>query len=494
MSQALPVSRIVNVGVILTPAGAQAQSLSDLLILGTSTVIDPTERMRSFSDLTTIATTFGTNSEEYKAASLWFQQKPQPTRLLIGRWAKTGAAGGLRCAPLPSTSQLLSFWTPVTAGAFRYQVNGGALTPISGLNFSGATTLNGVASVITAALAGVTCTWNALLQRFEFVSSTTGLTSNVSFLQAPLSGTDISGMLAGLSTSSGAYSYNGLAAETSAQCVASFDDNFGQSWYAVVIPSATNDEQVAAAAVVEASINKHILGCTTQEAGVLVGVTTTDLASVMKAANYTRTLVQYSSKNAYAVVSALARILGINYNGNNTVITLKFKQEPGIQAEALALSSVETLQGKNANVFIGYSNDTAIFEQGVMSNGEFVDVITGTDWLAVSIQRSLYNLLYTSTTKIPQTDQGQQLLNTTCESICSQGVINGLLAPGIWNSGGFGQLRQGDLLAKGFYVWSASFNTQDPADRAARHSMPIQIAAKLAGAIHDVAVTVNVNQ
>ena len=129
-----------------------------------------------------------------------------------------------------------------------------------------------------------------------------------------------------------------------------------------------------------------------------------------------------------------------------------------------------------------------------MANGEFADVITGTDWLAVSLQRALYNLLYTSTTKIPQTDQGQQLLLTTSESVCAQAVNNGLLAPGVWNSGGFGQITQGDFLPKGYYVWSASFDQQDPADRAARRAMPIQIAAKLAGAIHDIQVTANVNQ
>lgn len=494
MAQTLPVSRVVNVGVILTPAGAQSQSLSDLLILGTSTVIDPTERFRSYSDLSSLAADFGTTSEEYKAASLWFQQKPQPTRVLVGRWCKLAAAGGLRCAPLTTQQQTLSNWTAVTNGGFRYQVNGAALSAISGLNFSGATNMNGVASVIDAALSGVDCIWNAALSRFEFTSQSSGPTSVVSFMQAPTVGSDISAMLGGVAGSSGAYSYSGVAAETAEEAVLLFDDRFGQQWYGITVPSATNSEQVLVAAVVEASINKHILGCTTQEAGVLVGGTTSDLASLMKAANYTRTIVQYSSKNAYAVVSAMARLLGVNYNGNNTVITLKFKQEPGIEAESLATSQVEILQAKNANVFVNYANETAILEQGVMANGEFADVITGTDWLAVSLQRALYNVLYTSTTKIPQTDQGQQLLLTTSESVCAQAVNNGLLAPGVWNSGGFGQIAQGDFLPKGYYVWSASFDQQDPADRAARRAMPIQIAAKLAGAIHDIQVTANVNQ
>ena len=78
--------------------------------------------------------------------------------------------------------------------------------------------------------------------------------------------------------------------------------------------------------------------------------------------------------------------------------------------------------------------------------------------------------------------------------MCSQGVVNGLIAPGIWNSNGFGTLKQGDLLPKGLYVYSASVDTQFQSDRAARLAMPIQIAAKMAGAIHHADISIVVNQ
>lgn len=494
MVQALPISRIVNVGVILTPAGARSQSLRDLLILGTSDVIDSTERIRAYTDVNSIAADFGIDSDEYQAASLWFQQNPQPTQILLGRWVNAASQGGLRCASLSATQRQLSNFTAVVNGGFQYRKDGGELTAVAGLDFSAVTNLNGVATAIAAALTGVEVVWNANLSRFEFTSTTSGPTSAFAFVEPPESITDVATLIRGTSGSSGAYVFQGQDAETAAEAVNLFDDRFGQSWYAVVIPGGEPDDQLEVAQVVESSINKHILGITTQEAGVLVAASTTDIASVLKDLNYTRSMVQFSSSSPYAVVSALARILTTDYNGNNTVITLKFKQQPGVVAETLPVSQVTVLQSKHANVFINYNNETAILEQGVMVNGEFVDVITGTDWLAVALQTALYNVLYTSTTKIPQTDQGQQLLLTTCESICSQAVVNGLLAPGVWNSGGFGQIKQGDFLAKGFYVYSDSFNKQQPNDRAARKAMPIQIAAKLAGAVHDISVTVNVNQ
>jgi hypothetical protein len=208
---------------------------------------------------------------------------------------------------------------------------------------------------------------------------------------------------------------------------------------------------------------------------------------------YRRTFTQYSSSDAYAAFSAAGRILTTDFDGNATVITLKFKQEPGVVAESLNTNQANAAEAKNANIFVNYNNDTAIIEQGVMADGTFVDIVTGTDWLAVELQQRVYNLLYTSPTKIPQTNPGMALLTTTCEAVCTQGVTNGLLAPGVWNSNGFGLLKQGDYLEKGFYVYAPNVDTQDPADRADRLAVPIQVAAKLAGAIHhsDIAVTVN---
>lgn len=490
----LPVSRLIDVTVNLTPAGAQGQDLSTLLIMGTSTVIDPVERMRTYSRIEDVATDFGTSAEEYLSAVLWFEQVPQPSSLLIGRWVDAASTGGIKGATLSAATQAMSTWTVISAGSFTFTKDAGSPQNITGLNFSAATNLNGVAALIQAALTGVTVVWNAAYQRFEMTSTTTGATSAISFLTAAPSGTDISALLGMRSTSSGAYRFLGQVAESAIDAVTLMALNFGQQWYALVVPSAENSDHLVIAPFIEATDTKHFYGLTTQEAGVLSAVSTTDIAYLLEALAYKKTMVQYSSSNPYAVVSALARILTTNYQGNSTVITLMYKQEPGIVAENINVTQVTALEAKQCNVFAAYDNNTAILQPGVTCSGIFVDIVLGTDWLAVDLIRNLYNLLYTSTTKIPQTDAGTHLLVTTCESVLSQAVINGLLAPGVWNSGGFGQLSQGDYLSKGFYVYAPSVNDQDPADRAARISVPIQIAAKLAGAVHQVQVAVLVNQ
>lgn len=604
---ALPISLLINVDVNLTPAAAQTQSLSDLLILGSSPVIDPTERLRIYPSIEAVAADFGTSAVEYLAALLWFQQAPQPDQVQIGRWANADTPAQVIGAPLSSAQQAIANFTAFANPAFFFY-NGGVPRTIVGASMAAVTNLNGVASILQTALAaavgGSTVVWDSVNDRFVLTTgSPTGVAGTISFLSAPRangyiqfganplnnatitlngtvvtfktvpagaldvliggtqqetianliavlsasadvqlvkftystvagsvflylvaatagaggnaltlaasvatvsgatlsggSGTDISGTLQMTSTSSGAYVSNGIAAESALEAVTIFDDLFGQNWYAVTVPEASNADHLAIAPYIEATNTKHIYGVSSSEGGILSSVSTTDIAYLLHAQGYTRTIVQYSTNsNPYAVCSALARLLGVDFAGNSTTITLMYKQEPGIAAETLSVTQVAALQAKGANVFVAFNNDTAILLPGQMVSGNnlFADMVTGIDWLAVTIQTALYNLLYTSTTKIPQTDAGMHLLLVTAEAVASQGVTNGLLAPGVWNAGGFGTLAQGDFLPKGFYTYAQPVALQNQSDRAARKSVPIQMACKLAGAVHSVGFTINVNQ
>jgi hypothetical protein len=498
MTQALPIQRLIKTTVNLTPAAAQMQNISTLLILGSSDVIDTTERFRNYISIDGVAADFGTTAPEYLSAVLWFEQTPQPSTLQIGRWANAATAGKLIGATLSAAQQAIAVWTAVTAGAFKIAIDGGAAANVTGMNFSAQTNLNGVASVIQTALvaahAGMTVIWNDPYDRFEIKSGTTGSTSAVSFLTAPGTGTDISGMLAMLATSSGAYVSNGIVAETALAATTLFDQNYGQNWYGLTIIGAADSDHLSVAAYIEAATNKHIYGISTTEAGVISSTSTTDIAYTISQLKYKRSGVQYSSSNLYSVSSLFGRIMTTDYEANNSVITLMWKQEPGIVAETLNVSQITALEGKNANVFVAYNNNTAIIEKGTMASGDFIDIITGTDWLSLDVQTQVFNLMYTSPTKIPQTDAGNQTIITMIESVLSQAVRNGLLAPGIWQSAGFGALSQGDFLAKGFYVYAPPIAQQNASDRAARKSVTFQVAAKLAGAIHTVDILINVNR
>lgn len=381
MAKGLPLNRVTNVTVTLSARAAQGRNFGSMLILGNSTVIPIAERLRLYSAPDDIGDDFGVDSEEYKAAVIWFSQSPRPTQIYVGRWV--------------------------------------------------ATLVDGEAGEEETLLEAV----NALLD------------------------------------------YN--------------------SWYGLHLAVPEGDypsdaDMIAVSAAIESSTVSRILAITSDEADIMSAAIETDLASKLKAAKYSRSYIQYSSTSRYAALSSFGRAFTVNFTGSNTTITLKFKQLPGVTYETLGTSQANALEAKNCNVYVYYENDTAILEQGVMCNGDFFDERHGLDWLQNAVQTADYNTLYTSTTKIPQTDAGTTTRIANIEKVLDVAETNGLFAPGIWTGGPMGQLSTGDTLTKGYYTWADTVDNQLQTDREARKGVPIQVAAKLAGAVHygDVAITV----
>ena len=491
MSNRLPVSRLINVSINMSPLAAQGASLNTALILGASPVIDLGERVRSYQTIDDVAADFGTGAPEYRAALLYFQQTPQPSTLQIGRWARTATAGLLRGAALSAAQRDMTAWTAVTNGGFKLAVDG-TETALANLDFSSATNLNGVASIIDAALTGASVRWNGT--QFVVTSDTSGASSTVGYAVAPAAGTDISAML-GLTGALAAAPVDGGGAEAPEACVSVFLDRFANTFLGLLFADTdlTDAQHEAVADLIEAD-QRHLYGVTTQAPQALDAASTTDLLSRFKAKGYKYSFTQWSSATPYAAASLFGRLLTTDFNANNTTITLMWKQEPGIVPETLTSSQANVLEDKRANVFAAYSNDTAIIQYGVTASGIFIDSIYNAIWFQNRIQTDVYNLLYQSQTKIPQTDAGNALIAATITAACDAAVNNGYLAPGVWQAGGFGALKQGDTLTKGYYVYAPPLALQSQADREARKSVPFQIAAKEAGAIHTVDILVNVNR
>lgn len=601
----LPVSRLVNVQVNLSPLPAAGRDFGRLLILGDSNVISGLERYRDYSGITGVGEDFGSTSPEFLAASLFFSQSPQPTKLSIGRWLRTATAAMLQGAILTSAQQSLGLFTQITAAGFTVSIDG---TPhlLTDMDFSTALNLNGVASIVTAALSSAgTCVWTG--SQFEIVSATTGagvaatgtitfsgqpvnndtitvngivitfksagpvtgnqvliggsfaetavnlyaflinsqsanilastyavasgvitvtaaavgtggnaltlvesatnvvvsggtLTgglnpSSVGYATAPASGTDVSTMM-GLTAATALPLVPGYAAETPLEAVVALS-TISNAWYgsmfaASVMP--TDDQNIAICPFIEAQDVTRIFGVTIQNTNVLSSVVSNDLASRMKAGGYSQCFNQYSTSSPYAVASMFGRAFSVNFAGENTMIDLMYKQEPGIVAENLTTGEANVLQAKRCNVYVGYDNDTSILQYGVMSGPAFFDEIFGLDWFQNAVQTACFNVNYTSGTKIPQTDSGSNQFTNAIGGVCDQAVTNGLSAPGQWNAAGFGQLTQGQYLKSGYYIYAQPIALQSESDRALRKAPPIQVALKLAGSIQTVDVLVSVNR
>jgi len=286
---------------------------------------------------------------------------------------------------------------------------------------------------------------------------------------------------------------NGADAESAQNAVKECLESL--KWYGLTFAAdLTEQEAVAVAGLIEASDPVRMFGFTSQDENSLSAASNADIAFKLKEKNYRRTFTIFSSDNPYAAASVFGRAFSVNFMGTNTTITLKFKQLPSIAAEDLKTREAKALAAKNCNVFAKYDNDTAILQEGVMCDGSFLDEIHSLDWFQNHLETALWNLYYTSSTKIPQTPGGVNRQCGVLERACEQGVTNGLLGEGQWNGDSFGALETGDYLPKAFYVYANSLNDQAQSEREARKAPVFQIAVKLAGATHFADVIVSVNR
>jgi len=498
MAQGLAVSDVVQVTVNLSPLAIPTRNFGALCVVGDSDVIGIGTRIRQYSSLDGVASDFGTSAPEYLAADLFFSQSPQPSILYVGRWASGATAGELVGGVVGSTAQatLLSTLQAITTGGMTITVDSSPHT-VSSLDFSGITNLNGAATVLDTALSSwADCAWDGVQGQFVITSHTAGPSSNVSGATDPGSGATLATDLK-LTTAQGGVSTAGVTAEDPIDAITAIvplnGDIYGFMFAATA--SISDDDYIDVAAYIEGASPSHIFGITSGASAILDPASTTDLGFMLSDAGYSRTFYQYSQSSAYAAASIFGRAFTTDFTAQNSLITLMFKQEPGVTAESLTETQAATLKTKHGNVFVNYMNSAAIIQHGVMADGTFFDERQGTDWLQNQVQTDLFNLLYTTPTKIPQTDAGVHQMVTTVEKSMDAAVNNGLVAPGVWNSTlQFGLLKAFQTLPKGYYVFAPPVASQSQADREARKAPTIQCAIKLAGAVHSANVAINVNR
>lgn len=612
----LSVSNLVRVTVNLTPVAAQARSFGHLLIMMDTDGFDPVERYRFYPNLDAVLIDPNLSEQVIEAATRYFSQSPKPTGCYVGVWARLGTQAFNIGGILSPSQQNLVNWVSITNGSFTVVIDGTSHN-ITGLDFSGATNLNGVATVIETALTGLSggdagFLWDSLANGFYAYTKTRGLgvkatgtvtldtnpanadtltmngvvytfktsatlaadiqiggskegtaanlqlvlaasanslitvatyatvgnvltvtyktksatgngytmtkssshitlsgavlsgglpPSTVGYLTAVGSGTDISAQLK-MTSATARELIAAIDAETPAQATAIMA-NLTSDWYGLMFTDQStdngcipDDDSIDVSDLVEGLEISRLYGITITDPDAIVASSTTDLAYRMKANGYNKSFCQYSSTGeefSYAVASVFGRMFSVNFAQQNSTITLMYKQEPGITPENIDATAALALKNKNCNVFVRYDNDTALLQYGVVSSGQYLDTIQGADWLQNAIQTACFNVLYTSTTKVPQTNAGVNQLTNAIAGVCGQAVNNGYAAPGVWNGPAFGDLQQGQYLKQGYYIFAESVDNQSESDRQSRIAPPIQVALKLAGAIQTVDVLVDVN-
>jgi hypothetical protein len=225
--------------------------------------------------------------------------------------------------------------------------------------------------------------------------------------------------------------------------------------------------------------------------------TTSTLKPLIDAGLY-RTLVLYSSGisdgGPSPVVSLAALLCSINFDAEDSMLTLKFKDLPGVVIDnTIDDSAAANLTMQGINYFTAFGTKRMVAEGWVLGATMWADEVIGLDWLQNQLQTDVFNAL-SERNKVPLTDPGVAEIMSAAEAVMKQAVRNGLVSPGEWDGNPVGAIKTGDYLESGYYLYADSVSTLSADDRKARKCPPITILAHLSGAIHSVNIIVNTNR
>lgn len=498
------------------PQFVPSLKLDTALILGDSDIINTNERLRPYASFSDVQSEFDELSEEYKMANTYFSQNPSSQSLMIGRWARTATNALLVGASLTATEQNIANWTIITDGSFDIDVDGTTVN-VAGLDFSSETNLNGVASVITAGIAGATCTYDG--QAFTIKSDSTGLASTLSYASTGGAGTDISAQLK-LTLATAITLVQGIEAESivDAYKICARKDNntnvskeLARSWYGLLIASSdvdaqglfitpTDDDLVDLAGEIEATsptdYPQRLLFLLERNTNAKSSLITTDLASRIKALSYSRTAVFYSENpNEYVHAGAMSIAFSFDFNVVDSVLTLKFKNAQGVTAESFTNNEEVALENKRITYLSEIQNSAQYLVDGFLANGETITTRRGKDWFVNTVQIEAYNTVL-NTKRLAQNDLTSAKIENIIKRVANVGEQSGFLdGSGIWfgndvfASDGSPIILNGETI-QAVRVYTPRYAEQLLADRQAGKAQPTTVYVARSGEVLSIAINV----
>ena len=195
-------------------------------------------------------------------------------------------------------------------------------------------------------------------------------------------------------------------------------------WYGLVVGTRTLADQQLAADWTES--NDKLLGLSSDDSNIISG--TGDIAEYVQTNALARTFVIYHPNSDLTATDEYpdAAWLGNRFPYDPGTTTWKFKTLSGVSVYSLTTTERNTALGKNCNIYTTVAG-VNITEEGIVGEGEFLDVIRGVDALKADIQTEIYTLLVREQ-KVPYTDGGVKSIESILQRVLQTYVDNGFLA------------------------------------------------------------------
>lgn len=440
----------IQINIQVSSVGPVAAGFGIPLILSPNASFS--DRIRFYGSTLDVAADFSvTSSPEYLAAAAMFAQPVAPQQIAVGRAANK-----------PTQTYVISIVAVRNSSPYHVQVDGEGVTSTETAATSGGSATNDsiVDLIVTAlnAVAGKNYTAAATGSGGSHVCTVTGDAAGNWFSLEVLDNTALK--------ISQTHTDPGVAADMDA--IRLVDD----SWYG--IHSTYNSKAVVTALAAWTESNGKLYSPAVNETD---AITTTagnaDTLDALHTSAYARTNGWYHpSPKAMLGAAVLGHMLPIDPGSDDW----KWQTLAGVPAVKLTATHRTNLLARKANSY-QVNAGLPITWEGTCSDGTFVDIIRGRDWLQNDMSVGVYGAIYRSNAagrKVPFTDAGFAIVEAEV-----RGSLKRAAAAGI--------------IRDDFVVTMPRLVDVSGANKTIRKLAGIKFSANLAGAVHDVAITGSVS-
>jgi hypothetical protein len=433
----ISMSRYVTIvsGVGGTPPLAQRQLIMRIM---TQNSVLPPGLVAQFANADSVGAYFGQQSEEYARALAYFsfvsKKITSPQLISFARWVATSIA------PMivgDTIAKVLASFVAVTAGTMT--LNDGA-TPIAitALNFSTATTLTQVATILQTALRTqtdsqlqtCTVTFNTNTNQFVLTGSTAG-SGNLSATPSGLT-TDVSGLL-GWSTG-GTVLVAGQEADTAAASItksAAISNNFGTFIYATPATPFQNADIELIAQWVDSQNNNFCFSYATPLANLQ-----TLFALVKGYSGVALNILSTTQPNDYIEQSPCECLASTNFSAPGAAKNYMYQSFPNRNitvSDDNTANLVDASRGNYIGVTQNAGQQVAFYQRGVLCGGSTAALAMGVFfnemWMKSSLSYQIMSLLL-AVDEVPPDQTGAAMLQGVMLPTIQTGVSNGAIEPG----------------------------------------------------------------
>lgn len=200
----------------------------------------------------------------------------------------------------------------------------------------------------------------------------------------------------------------------------------------------------------------------------------------------------------------LSVLCSIDYSGRNTNRTMQFQTLLGVKTPYFGNSDFDLLKKWGVDAYLGIksggnvvpavqSNRPLItYDQASDSTGYglYSDQARALVWFSLALATAYFNTIYTAPNGIPFIQEGIDIIEGTGRSVCTRGVQNGTIAPGITWEGAVPFGDPEDFLSSirdsGFKVSAEPITNTTKQERTDRVQVGNNIAIMLTSYIHKV--------